>query len=145
MYFMQEYGRERLWEWIVIARAVWKMGHFNIFAVIFFNILHIWLGSKIPVDRGCHVCTRRRGEDSVKPFVNCSQFMYLVISLLGLRAGFEIWLYQFLIIAYLFTFYVLACCGFNKCVGYNTCVNLKSYSVHKLLETFTHNNHLPRI
>ena len=38
------------------------------------------------------------------PFVNCCQFMYLVISLLVLRAGYGIWLYQFLIIAYLFTF-----------------------------------------
>ena len=37
-------------------------------------------------------------------FVNCRQFMYLVISLLVLRAGCGIWLYQFLIIAYLFTF-----------------------------------------
>ena len=41
------------------------------------------------------------------PFVNCRQFMYLVISLLVLRAGCGIWLYQFLIIAYLFTFHVL--------------------------------------
>ena len=40
------------------------------------------------------------------PFVNCRQFMYLVISLLVLRAGYGIWLYQFLIIAYLFTFLV---------------------------------------
>ena len=37
------------------------------------------------------------------PFVNCRQFMYLVISLFVLRAGFGIRLYQFLIIAYLFT------------------------------------------
>ena len=37
------------------------------------------------------------------PFVNCRQFMYLVISLLVLRAGCGIWLYQFLIIAYRFT------------------------------------------
>ena len=37
------------------------------------------------------------------PFVNCRQFMYLVISLLVLRAGCGVWLYQFLIIAYLFT------------------------------------------
>ena len=37
------------------------------------------------------------------PFVNCCQFMYLVISLLVLRAGCGIWVYQFLIIAYLFT------------------------------------------
>ena len=38
------------------------------------------------------------------PFVNCRHFMYLVISLLVLRAWSGIWLYQFLIIAYLFTF-----------------------------------------
>ena len=38
------------------------------------------------------------------PFVNCCQFMYLVISLLVLRAGCGIWLYLFLIIAYLLTF-----------------------------------------
>ena len=37
------------------------------------------------------------------PFVNCCQFMYLVLSLLVLRAGYGIWLYQFLIIAYHFT------------------------------------------
>ena len=36
------------------------------------------------------------------PFANCCQFMYLVISLLVLRAGCGIWLYQFLIIVYLF-------------------------------------------
>ena len=36
------------------------------------------------------------------PFVNCCQFMYLVISLLVLRAGCGIWLYQFLTIAYYF-------------------------------------------
>ena len=41
------------------------------------------------------------------PFVNCHQFMYLVISLLVLRAGCGIWLYQFLIIAYLFTFKIM--------------------------------------
>ena len=35
------------------------------------------------------------------PFINCRQFMYLVNSLLVLRAGCGIWLYQFLIIAYL--------------------------------------------
>ena len=37
------------------------------------------------------------------PFVNCRQFMYLVISLLVFRAGRAIGLYQFLIIAYLFS------------------------------------------
>ena len=40
-------------------------------------------------------------------FVNCRQFMYLVISLLVLRAGYGIRLYQFLIIAYLFTLLLL--------------------------------------
>ena len=40
------------------------------------------------------------------PFVNCCQFMYLVVSLLVLRAGCGIWLYQFLIIAYPFTFLI---------------------------------------
>ena len=39
------------------------------------------------------------------PFVNCRQSMYLVISLLVLRAGCGILLYQFLIIAYHFTYY----------------------------------------
>ena len=39
------------------------------------------------------------------PFVNCCQFMYLAISLWVLRSGCGIWLYQFLIIAYLFTFH----------------------------------------
>ena len=37
------------------------------------------------------------------PFVNCCQFMYLVVSILVLRAGCGIWLYQFQIIAYPFT------------------------------------------
>ena len=37
------------------------------------------------------------------PFVNCCHFMYLVVSLLVLRVGCGIWLYQLLIIAYLFT------------------------------------------
>ena len=41
------------------------------------------------------------------PFVNCGQYMYLVISLLVLRAGCGICLYQFLIIADLFTFHEL--------------------------------------
>ena len=49
--------------------------------------------------KSCSFCLPR------VPFVNCRQFMYLVISLLVLRAGYGIWLYQFLIIAYLFTFY----------------------------------------
>ena len=37
------------------------------------------------------------------PFVNCCEYMYLVISLLVFRAECVIWLYQFRIIAYLFT------------------------------------------
>ena len=47
--------------------------------------------------KSCSFCLPR------VPFVNCRQFMYLVISLLVLRAGYGIWLYPFLIIAYLFT------------------------------------------
>ena len=47
--------------------------------------------------KSCSFCLPR------VPYVNCRQFMYLVISLLVLRAGYGIWLYQFLIIAYLFT------------------------------------------
>ena len=39
------------------------------------------------------------------PFVNCRQFMYLIISLLVLRAGCGIWLCRFLIVACLFTFH----------------------------------------
>ena len=46
----------------------------------------------------------RKGRSPRVPFVNCCQFMYLVISLLVLRAGCGIGLYRFLIIAYLFTF-----------------------------------------
>ena len=43
-------------------------------------------------------------------FVNCCQFMYLVISLCTvLRTGCGVWLYQFLIIAYLFTFLYAKC------------------------------------
>ena len=49
------------------------------------------------LEKSCSFCLPR------VPFVNCRQFMYLVISLLVLRAGYGIWLYQFLIIAYLFT------------------------------------------
>ena len=47
--------------------------------------------------KSCSFCLPR------VPFVNCCQFVYLVISLLVLRAGCGIWLYQFLIIAYHFT------------------------------------------
>ena len=46
------------------------------------------------------------------PFVNCCQFMYLVISLLVLMAGCGIGLYQFLIIAYLFTFNKFPGCAY---------------------------------
>ena len=51
--------------------------------------------------KSCSFCLPR------VPFVDCRQFMYLVISLLVLRAGYGIWLYQFLIIAYLFTLHDL--------------------------------------
>ena len=50
--------------------------------------------------KSCSFCLPRM------PFVNCRQFMYLVISLLVLRAGYGIWLYQFMIIAYLFTLHM---------------------------------------
>ena len=50
--------------------------------------------------KSCSFCLPR------VPFVNCRQFMFLVISILVLRAGYGIRLYQFLIIAYLFTFQV---------------------------------------
>ena len=40
-------------------------------------------------------------------FVNYCQLFYLVVLLLVFRAGYVIWLYQFLIIAYRFTFQVL--------------------------------------
>ena len=71
--------------------------------------------------KSCSFCLPRG------PFVNCRQFMYLVISLLVLRAGYGIWLYQFLIIAYLFIlliFLKLCRCflhGVRMCMwfGYN--------------------------
>ena len=58
-------------------------------------ILGSWMTTYL--GKSCSFCLPR------VPFVNCRQFMYLVISLLVLRAGYGIWLYQFLIIAYLFT------------------------------------------
>ena len=62
--------------------------------------------------KSCSFCLPR------VPFVNCRQFMYLVIFLLVLRAGYGIWLYQFLIIAYLFTldFQLL----FQNCISKNS-------------------------
>ena len=42
--------------------------------------------------------------------------MYLVISLLVLRAGYGIWLYQFLIIAYLFTLYDVQVASYAFCL-----------------------------
>ena len=59
--------------------------------------------------KSCSFCLPR------VPFVNCRQFMYLVISLLVLRAGYGIWLYQFLIIAYLFTLVVCTTWRFMYC------------------------------
>ena len=63
---------------------------------IFYKILGSWMTTCL--GKSCSFGLPR------VPFVNCCQFMYLVISLLVLRAGCGIWLYQFLIIAYLFTF-----------------------------------------
>ena len=63
--------------------------------IFFFLILGSWMSTYL--GKSCSFGLPR------VPFVNCRQFMYLVISLLVLRAGCGIWLYQFLIIAYLFT------------------------------------------
>ena len=54
-------------------------------------------------------------------FVNCCQFIYLVISLLVLRAGYGTWLYQFLIIAYLFTCTILVVNGGTWHFGGQAC------------------------
>ena len=64
------------------------------------------------------------------PFVNCRQFMYLVISLLVLRAGYGIWLYQFLIIAYLFTLLFL-----YFLVLWDYCVQASESRYNKLSQT----------
>ena len=55
------------------------------------------------------------------PFVNYCQFMYLVISLLVLRAGCGIWLNRFLIIAYLFTLvYTIHLPTFHVCTKFQS-------------------------
>ena len=78
--------------------------------------------------KSCSFCLPR------VPFVNCRQFMYLVISLLVLRAGYGIWLYQFLIIAYLFTLQ-------HPC---RTFVR-KYMSFRRLLPEITMSNRLPPV
>ena len=70
--------------------------------------------------KSCSFCLPR------VPFVNCRQFMYLVISLLVLRAGYGIRLYQFLIIAYLFTFQI-------KVVDSKTDINQNGVQINKHL------------
>ena len=60
------------------------------------------------------------------PFVNCRQFMYLVISLLVLRAGCGIRLYQFLIIAYRFTLVDLIKFGRYKYIDICLCQNISN-------------------
>ena len=70
------------------------------------------------------------------PFVNCRQFMYLVISLSVLREGYGIWLYQFLIIAYLFTllFFIKSCWYLGmKRPFYMWIYNFKSLEVRRVL------------
>ena len=69
------------------------------------------------------------------PFVNCRQFMYLVISLLVLRAGYGIWLYQFLIIAYLFTL-LLEFAELSRFVNFRG----KYFLVFKLVEVLPYCN-----
>ena len=63
------------------------------------------------------------------PFVNCCQFMYLVISLLVLRAVCGIWQYQFLIIAYLVTL--------QLCQNYRT-ISLISHPRKVMLKIILH-------
>ena len=68
------------------------------------------------------------------PFVNCGQFMYLVISLLVLRAGCGICLYQFLIIAYLFTSFIQSNLEFLKNVMVQECVVLIKWFANNLMQ-----------
>ena len=72
------------------------------------------------------------------PFVNCRQFMYLVIFLLVLRAGCGIWLYQFLIIAYLFTLHIFFFHGLKMCMwfGFNPAVYFCHFSLLLTLSFF---------
>ena len=65
------------------------------------------------------------------PLVNCCQYMYLVVSLLVLRAGCGIWLYRFLIIAYLFTLFE---CHFS--------VIIRSIYLNTTENSLTHKNSL---
>ena len=92
--------------------------------------------------KSCSFCLPR------VPFVNCRQFMYLVISLLVLRAGYGIWLYQFLIIAYLFTFYISQLIRFARVSSHVVDFNARNkslsakllqqgYQYHKLRKTFS--------
>ena len=87
------------------------------------------------------------------PFVNCCQFLYLVISLLVLRAGCGIRLYQFLIIAYLFTLKhsrILKCTAFRTrgnrtffCFPYHKCENHTVPFFEKREESCHQNRDLP--
>ena len=69
------------------------------------------------------------------PFVNCGQFMYLVISLLVLRAGCGICWYQFLIIAYLFYFkgVVFASIVFDVYLQINDVIKETQYPVFEIV------------
>ena len=75
------------------------------------------------------------------PFVNCCQLTYLVISRLVLRAGYGIWLYQFLIIAYRFTFYLLHFliqwianrCNMSTTVKQSSLLNKNCRLVHRMM------------
>ena len=66
----------------------------------------------VPVDikilspRGCQPLPRGYIRYEKMCIKSDFEFMYLVVSLVVLRAGCGIWLYQFLIIAYLFTFQI---------------------------------------
>ena len=84
--------------WIIWLSFVYHLG------------CHIRFWMTTYLGKSCSFCLPR------VPFVSCRLFMYLVISLLVLRAGYGIWLYQFLIIAYLFTLILLKCGILAPCI-----------------------------
>ena len=79
------------------------------------------------------------------PFVNCCQFMYLGFSLLILRAGYMICLYQFLIIAYIFTLMNFVRLEFKHSTSSSASLNkirykYGRYSVQNILPTIIYAN-----
>ena len=66
------------------------------------------------------------------PFVNCRQFMYLVISLLVLSAGCVIWLCRFLISFYLFTLFF----SILKSISFTISFVVAKFCFHKTSVTY---------